>query len=145
MIRKSKQWIKDRNRLREEIREGNHAGVVQTMLCCLVSRMRGKMHMRSYKLYEGGWKAGASPLPSIDVTERMRQHYGTEAERYMAAGEVVDLDDQKKWIEKFRHVLGVDSGLQPIVDRVLADEYRDVAPLAALETKEDVSGIPHGA
>lgn len=58
---RSKQWREDRELLRACARDENTrkgAGIYATVLYCLISHMRGKLHMRSYQKHHGGWKYG---------------------------------------------------------------------------------------
>lgn len=58
-------WKADRNFLRAALRE-RHEGIHGTMLCVLVSHMRRKLHMRTYKLYHGGWEGGKTTIESLE-------------------------------------------------------------------------------
>jgi hypothetical protein len=58
---KSDQWKADRELLRACARDENTRkgeGIDATVLYCLISHMRGKLHMKSYRKYHGGWRYG---------------------------------------------------------------------------------------
>jgi hypothetical protein len=131
MTRKPSQWIKDRNRLRKELREGKRGGSMATMLCCLVSHMRGKQHMKSYKKLAGGWGNSGGTRTSVPAEERkLVQMYGDDALTYLNGSRVDNLDDQKKWIKKHEYLLhafpALDrEGWEALRQRVLVNDYAE--------------------
>jgi hypothetical protein len=94
-------WKEDRERLRKEIRETKPTGLRATLLYALVSHMRGKLHMRWYQKYHGGW--GSWDKKDIEVNEsavnEVRKAYGEYAETYAKRAAITSLEDQQKWIE----------------------------------------------
>lgn len=57
--RKSDQWRADRELLRTCARvelKAKEGGIEATVIYCLISHMRGKMHMKTYRRHHGGWR-----------------------------------------------------------------------------------------
>ena len=99
---KSDQWKKDRNRLRALTKEVVGKGTVATMVYALISHMRGKLHMRSYAKYHGGWRANTEKFKG-EIPPEMRKAYGEESvARYYCARVIIEnLNDQAAWIKKY--------------------------------------------
>ncbi|MCK5641795.1 MAG: hypothetical protein KAJ19_13415 [Gammaproteobacteria bacterium] len=135
---KTDQWKRDRNRLRKELREGNHKGDMATFLCVLVAHMRGKIHMSAYRKYSGGWnnKGRSVPLVAKDINKYSRA-YGTASARYSRACVIADCVDQDDWIKWFLQVNAyLDlSDYEKLVDRVRFPEEK-VLPMGVLHVPE---------
>lgn len=121
---KSKAWRKDRNWLRKLLREGEFNGTPKsTILCVLVSHMRGKIHMQTDMLKSGGWWGWREKVPPIDVPEerkeKLRKTYGSDnlARLFYARAVIANLADQEAWI---RHgVEYYEDGMREVAERIL--------------------------
>ena len=100
--------------LKEEVKKAS--GLRATMICMAISHTRGKLHCRTYKLYDGGWRAGDYTKKKL---QKLREdetfdwsHYDKymskfgpgleEAERRNYANAVIqDLTDQADFLVKF--------------------------------------------
>jgi len=102
---KSKAWRSDRNWLREQLR-GKPEGLYATFLNVLVSHMRGKLHMTTYRLKAGGWcNSNTRYVSRVTIPEKRKpfvlKAYGTDAQYYYARSAILDLRDQEAWIRHF--------------------------------------------
>jgi len=143
---KSKQWIKDRNALRNIIRDTKVSGKYATLLYCLVSHMRGKLHMNYYEKYHGGFpvtdgtERDTREVNRLDIPLEVRKAYtGCEIEYYTRC-HLGSLDDQKSWIEwyiensgkssRFRYNLGfaeIPENVKEIIHRTLSGSKEEIA------------------
>lgn len=113
-------WKKDRNALRKILREAGLEGGEATFACCLVSHMRGKLHMRYYKKRHGGWRSwGAEPSKRGPAPVEFHKAYGTEAQRYYELSVLENLDDQAEFIRRAMEHVVSDKKLLKIARRVL--------------------------
>lgn len=103
---KSDQWKADRNALRALARKGDLFGLQATVLYCLISQMRGKLHMPTYAKHHGGWQYGKGT-------------YGPDWY------ELRNLSDQKKFLQSRKAAFAPEANqeLHDIVERVLSDDY----------------------
>jgi hypothetical protein len=108
-------WKQDRDWLRSEIKKGVR-GIKATMLYALLSHMRGKLHMRSYAQWGGGWNRKADPS-GIQAPAYLEKAYGTEYQKWFDRCVILDLNQQAAWIRKYTRQPGVT--LQEIAERVL--------------------------
>lgn len=87
----------DRKALRDELK--GKTGPYATLLYCLLSHMRGKLHMQWYNKYHGGWTREGTRLDSWPG--EMGCAYGDYAGLFTRWAVLHDLDDQAKWIRAF--------------------------------------------
>ena len=102
---KSKAWRDDRNWLRAALRE-KPVGVYATFLCVIVSHMRGKMHMSSYKLKSAGWRrvsrrTSASTSMPEERQVALSKMYGDFVKCYYCAAVIEDLEAQAEWLRHY--------------------------------------------
>ena len=114
-------WKTDRDRLRAEIRKASkEGGFKATMLYVLISHMRGKIHMKWYNKYHGGWRAwdrGAPKKgePSIGI----KAAYGDLAQQYYEWSAIETLEDQKEFIRKHLNFYEKNEELFELANRVI--------------------------
>lgn len=112
-----KTWREDRETLRSMAKEPGLAGEKATLLFTLISHMRGKLHMRSYKLYSTGWRGWKHPArPGAVLSEKLKRSYHNPQEFYERAV-IETLEDQAEWIRAYA------SAGDELVQRVLANDY----------------------
>lgn len=121
-----KTWKEDREELRRLITEKNpHCkieGEYATLLFVLVSHMRGKLHMRSYKLYTGGWRGWTAPKrPNAVISEKLRRSYH-DAQAFYERAVIETLEDQAEWLRQEYEDMG-NKALRELTERVLANDY----------------------
>jgi len=98
-------WKTDRDRLRKEIRKASKdGGMKATMLYVLISHMRGKIHMKWYGKYNGGWGSLKERWPDDrkieNIPETIKKAYGDSADFYYKMTVIENLKDQEVWIRK---------------------------------------------
>jgi len=96
-------WRTDREVLRKELREGKHTGQYATFLCCLVSHMRKKIHMKWYNKYHGGWRGntGVEVENVEELSKDLVYAYEGYAKYYARKTYVGSLADQEQWIRLY--------------------------------------------
>jgi len=127
---KSEQWVADREFLRGRIQMQKPSGGFATFLYCLVSHMRGKLHMRWYQKYHGGFSTkyrhrNASVTPLADIPAEVKAAYsGLEREYYVRCS-LLGLEDQAAWIKQYLevHENGLSSDIEEVAVRVLNSTY----------------------
>ena len=102
---KSKAWRDDRNWLRKEL-SNKPFGLYATFLCALVSHMRGKLHMASYKLKSAGWRSVhtlKSPYTVFPEKQKalLTRMYGEYALNFYINASIEDLEAQAEWIRHY--------------------------------------------
>ena len=102
---KSKQWLNDRLWLRKQLTL-KPEGLYATFLCVLVSHMRGKLHMKTYKLKAAGWRSTpVSGFPNVAIpAERvalLNRMYGSGAAFYYNISAISTLADQEAFIQHY--------------------------------------------
>lgn len=138
---KSDQWKKDRETLRRSMGKTFKFATEATLRYCLVSHMRGKLHMKWYAKYHGGWRSWREKVPTIEETpppEIYKAYAGSSigvsadelAASAYARAAIRNLDDQAQFISKYMNASWVDEELKALVERVLAGY-----PIEAVENK----------
>lgn len=115
------EWKQDQERLRQEIKEAHaKGGFRMTMLCTLLSHMRGRLHMRWYNKYEGGWRAWSKTAPKKDpAPKEMKAAYGDMAQQYYEWSAIDTLEDQKEFI-RMHYATLKDEELLDLANRVIS-------------------------
>jgi hypothetical protein len=94
-----------RDRLKAAVKQAS--GRKATVLCMMISHMRGKLHCQSYQKYHGGWRSVAQQhVEAMRARNRFEERLGPGQERkwteYLFASSVIDtLDDQAAFLRKF--------------------------------------------
>ncbi len=115
---KSYQWKKDRNRLRDIIRETKPKFQGATLLYCLVSHMRDKLHMNWYKKYHGGFPNPKKMSPGFTIPQEIHQAYSGSEHFYYARCALTSLSDQEAWI-RWCVAFKINEDIKEIANRVL--------------------------
>lgn len=100
-------WKDDRNALRKIARE--HSTTEPTFVYVLISEMRGKLHMSTYKKYHGGW-------------------YDLAGNNHIA---IETMADQAEWIRRFLRYPHIQKEFGEIAERILKNEYEQVQQAAS--------------
>jgi hypothetical protein len=94
-------WKTDRDWLKAEIRRKDRAhGNYATFLYVLISHMRGKIHMRYYNKYHGGWR-WSKKESEAEIPKEFHKAYGDCAKTYYLNSVIENLADQEEWIRKY--------------------------------------------
>lgn len=130
---KSDQWKKDREHLRSLARE-KPLGNEGTLIYCLISHMREKLHMRWYEKYHGGFSTtGRRDQKDIYVNEvppEVRAAYTGLEKTFFYRCRLFDLSDQAAWIRWYLSRAQVSLAIREIATRVL-DGYQEAEKEAA--------------
>ena len=127
------QFKTDHETLRSLMRVPEKSPQYYTFLYVLVSHMRGKLHMETYKGLRGGWRSTwnlppAAAFPTTRSRRKWQSCYG-EPELYYAASKITSLAEQAEWIARFRKLFSQEVDIL-LVDRVLAGYIFVSAPVA---------------
>lgn len=119
-------WKEDRETLRKYAREydANLGPEHRTFIYVLISHMRNKLHMRSYKGKCAGWRSRFGKLERPEVsapTRRWARMYGPLADFFYTRACVLTRDDQAAWIQE--HVRYAPRALLELVARVLNEAW----------------------
>jgi hypothetical protein len=128
-------WKKDRERLKAEIRKASKdGGFKATMLYVLISHMRGKIHMKWYKKYEGGWDGSKERWPDTrkieNIPEEIKKAYGECVEYYYKRAAIETLKDQEIWIRKHLDFYKENEEMFELANRVISDYNKREALIA---------------
>ena len=117
-------WREDSDRLRQRIKEGGGT----TLVYALLSHMRGKLHMRWYNKYAGGWRS-SKYVPGADevIPPEIHAAYGESAKYFYGRCVIRNLEDQAEWIRQY----GMEKW-SDLADRVIDGYVEEDAPLAQL-------------
>ena len=122
-------WKTDREKLRAAARE-KPSGREATMIYALIAHMRGRVHMRYYNKYEGGWRWGKATKRDPAPAE-FSKAYGTEAQYYFERCVIENLEDQAEWIKQYLgRVFSEESEFSELAQRVLNGYVEDDARIA---------------
>lgn len=116
-------WQEDSDRLRQRIKEGGGT----TLVYALLSHMRGKLHMRWYNKYSGGWRSGKVELGDVEIPPEIYAAYGESAKYYYGRCVIQNLDDQAVWIRQYMR-----EEWEDLAERVLNGYVDEDAPLARM-------------
>lgn len=115
-------WKEDRNFLRKIARENKLTGELGTFVYTLISHMRGKSHMRTYKKYSGGWRkmyeVYSASKNLTGVSPEYSKAYSTCDNVFYLMIRIETLEDQAEWIK--RHMK---DGYEEIAERILNSKY----------------------
>jgi hypothetical protein len=127
-------WKTDHEWLRAEIRRKDRAhGIYATILYTLISHMRGKIHMKWYNKYHGGWRAWDRNAPKKgEPPKEIKAAYGDLAQQYYEWTAIETLEDQKEFIRKHIEQFDNDKNndLLAIAERVI-DGYPSTEVMSA--------------
>jgi hypothetical protein len=120
-------WKTDRDRLRAEIRKASKAGGMKaTMLYVLISHMRGKIHMKWYNKYHGGWRPWSKDAPKKgEAPADIKAAYGDLAQKYYEWSAIETLEDQKEFIRKHLSFYSENDKLFELANRVIDGYIRE--------------------
>lgn len=111
-------WKQDREYLRALKPK---SGFVATIIYCLLSHMRGRLHMRYYLKYHGGWRHQSIAIPKRgQAPKEFTEAYGSFAQYYYQRSVLENLDDQAEWIERLAGKVFVEEEFMAVAERVLA-------------------------
>lgn len=105
-------WKEDSDRLRQRIKEGGGT----TLVYVLLSHMRGKLHMRWYNKYGGGWRSGRFENSDDPIPPEIAKAYTGMERFFYERCAIRNLEDQAAWIRQY-----VTREWEEIAERVLSD------------------------
>ncbi len=122
-------WKTDRETLRSATHE-KLSGLEATVIYALISHMHGRLHMRYYNKYHGGWRwektTKRGPAPA-----EFSKAYSTEAQYYFEKSVIENLADQEEWIKlNLGRVFSEDDELMEVAQRVLSGYVEEDARIA---------------
>jgi len=130
-----KTWKEDYQYLRKLIKQELKKGLCgdrATFLYTLISHMRGKIHMKTYKLYLGGWRMQCPTLtaPTKEARPKMHRMFcGGSADlrnlnyKYSRAA-ITSLEDQAAFLGS-RRVWLDDNVLRAAAKRAVNNDYKE--------------------
>ena len=128
-----KTWKEDYQYLRALIKQELKKGLCgdrATFLYTLISHMRGKIHMKTYKLYDGGWRTQCSKLaaPTKEARPKMHRMFNGATEHilnhYYARAAITSLEDQARFLGHRRVWLN-DNVLRAVAERAMDNDYKE--------------------
>lgn len=99
-------WKEDREYLLTVAKNKDSSEFIRTFVYTLISHLRGKLHMKFYKKYHGGWRSYGEPkdkfraLPA-DCAEDFNKAYEGTAQQHYNMSVIVNLYDQEDFINHY--------------------------------------------
>jgi hypothetical protein len=128
-----KTWKEDYQYLRRLIKQELKKGLCgdrATFLYTLLSHMRGRMHMKTYKLYLGGWRMQCPTLtaPTKEERPKFNRMFSGTSEHILnhiySRAAIVSLEDQAAFLEARRVWLN-DNVIRSIAKRAVSNDYKE--------------------